>query len=444
MDWLNEIKSFPKFDIGNINPDIDIKDALKINLKYKKALENASNDSVDIAIIELRKLSVLYPEAGQISLLLACCQLWDEKVQDALKNLKRARAASLPLDLESKIGNYEQIAKAEAEKMKSKDYKSSKPKSIIPSSPAIIEATPNRWKRAKVASEREKKEIMRKLNSNQTNPTFVKEDRRFDPFKIVYIFAIIVLIVSVIAIVVFTVPKAIQSIRDSQKDSTEKLEWLLERLSREQELNPEVKRILEDFDNEFFPVNEPTITESSTESSLEPAPTPTPEPTPIPTPTPEPTASDKVREAYLMITEAQDIGRDDAKKVYELIFGAELLMEGLDENTKATGLEINKEDVSVEIDKLMRAVVNTACYSFYRDGVQHLDARRYTQAIEYFYKAYEIYPGYLDGINAYNLGKSYAGAGMAAEANEMFNFVIDNYTGTDLAGWSRARIIPED
>jgi len=440
MDWINEIKHFPKFDIRNVNPDIDSKDALKINLKYKKALDNALNDSVDIAIIELRKLSVLYPEAGQISLLLACCQVWDEKAEEALRSFKKVRAASTPLDLESKINEYEQIAKYEAEKMKSKDFISNKPKSLIPSSPAIIEATPNRWKKAKIASDREKREIMRNLNSNQSNPTFIKEDRKFDYFKIIYIFAIIVLIVSVIAIVVFTVPKAIKSIRAYQQDSAEKLEWILTRLSEEQEENPGVKKILEDFDKEFFPLPEPTITKEPTEIAPTSIITPEPTSTPEPTLTTAPTLNDKVKMASILISEANDIGRNDAKKVYELIYEAEKLLEGIDGNIKATGLEISKDDVDTGIENLMSTVVNAACYPFFRDGIYDFRADRYTQAIENFKNAYEIYPGYRDGLNAYNLGRSYELTGMVNEANEMFKFVVENYPGTDVASWAEYRI----
>lgn len=437
MDWLDEIKNFPKFDIRNIYPDIENKEASKINSKYNKALDNALNDSVDIAIIELRKLSVLYPQAGQISILLACCQIWDEKSPDALKTLKKARASTVPLDLDAKIENYEKIAALQIGKMKSGDFVSSKQKSIIPSSPAIIEATPNRWKKAKLASDREKKEIMKKLNSNQATATYVKEDRKFDPVKFIYVFAIIILIVSVISIVVFTIPKAVQSIRASQQDSAIKLEWLLERMTQEMEDSPEVKKILREFDGRFFPTPEVSATQQPAYE------TPSPTLSPEPTPTPEPTASDKVRRAALMISEAKDIGRDDAKKVYELIYQAEFLMEGIDDNTKATGLDINKEDVNVDINQLMRTVVNAACYPFYRDGVKSLEAGRYEDAIEHFLKAFEIYPGYLDGINTYNLGKAYAGAKMTKEANEAFMFVIENYPGTDLAGWSQRRIVPE-
>lgn len=441
MYWLNEINEFPKFDILEINSDIGKKDAAKVNNKYSKALKNAQSNSVDIAIIELRKLAVLYPESGQISMLLGCCRMLDHKPEEALTSFRKAQDSSMPLDLEPKLEKYIEEAKKEVTRLSSQEHREKHKKTPIPSSAAIIEATPNRWKKKKIASRKEKKEIMKRLDSGQPRDTFVKEGFGINWVKMIVVLIIALAVIGIVAILVTSIPSILNNFRKTGEDSGEKLEWLLERLEQEQTTNTAVRNILIDFESVFYPGSE-TYSSETEHTSPEYTSTPRPSPTPIPSPTPEPSVNDLVEKAAINIFEAEAVGRDDPAEVYRLIENARNKLRGIDGQARATSMDLNKEEVLIKAEQLMRTVVNAACFPLYREGTDKMEEGRYLEAIDILYRAYEIYPGYLDGINTYNLGKSYAGAGMAEEANEMFQFVIDNYPGTDLAGWAQARKIP--
>jgi tetratricopeptide (TPR) repeat protein len=436
MDWLQEINGFPGFDLNVVSTHIYEDERQKANAKYNKALKNARNDSVDIAIIELRKLSVLYPEAGQITSLLGCCQMLDQKPEDAIKSFKRAQASILPLDLEIKIEDYLQEAKKTLEqKMTSVSFGQAGKYPIRPVSP-IVEAKSSRWKKTRVASKREQREVMKQLSGAQKDETMIRQPRFINWMKVWIALGIVLVITGLIVAISIYIPRLIRSVRNTEMNASEKLEWLLNRLTSESEQESAVRRILDEYDLHFYPdasISDPNA--SKDPYSTEPTKT-------LPTPSPVPTVNDIVLLAALDIGQAEAIGSDNPKRVYELIVSAREYLEGIDENAVAKGMDITAEEISIKTVQLERSVVNTACYHFYSQGRAAFNEQKYRDAISYHEQAFEINPYYLDGGNVYNLGKAYAEAGEQEKANEAFEFAIEHYPGTELAGWAAARIKP--
>jgi tetratricopeptide (TPR) repeat protein len=452
MDWLGEIGRFPSFDLRTISPDVPSKEALIANSKYYKALKNAQNDSVDIAIIELRKLYVLYPEAGQMALLLGCCQAYEERYEDALRSFTKASRNNLPLDIVSRINNYSEFIKKEIEARLAAPVHKNKPRNPALANPEIAEKSrSSRWKNHKVASEKEKREVMNGMNSKRVSETFVTDKMQINWLKVGIVSIIAILAVVLIYVLAVTVPNAVKSYKIKNISAETKLEWLLNELNSKDGKDSEISDILKSYDAKFYPT--PKITETAKSEPNSNAGTITPKPTPTKAVSP---VADKVQLAATKINEAQSIAKSNPKTVYTLIKAATEILNGVDENAAATTLPINAGEVLTKAENLMKSVVNPACYYYYSKAKATINnalsakptpepavmKTKYAEAIDLFVKAYDIYPGYLDGGNAYNLGKAYAAIGQVQNANEMFRFVVKTFPGTDVAGWAADRIKP--
>lgn len=437
MDWLSEINEFPPFEIKESGLDIPAKEASQAVTKYEKALKNAQNDSLDIAIIELRKLVVLYPEMGQAAILLGCCQMQENQPQEALKNFRKASLATLPVTFATKLESYTKEARNVIEQqMVNPEHKTNKLRYPIESAPEIIDAaTSSTRRKVKVASEREKKEVLLGASAPKVKETFIDERISINWVK-VGIAAIAVLLATGIGVLVFTyVPRLVNNINKSGNVAETKLEWLLDRLNEKSGENSEIGQILKDYDGTFYPTTAPTQTTGTPTPTLAPV-------TKAPTVTGTPSGSDKIVIANEALTQAEKLGKTDPKKVMELITKATESLQGIDENTTAEGIADNAGSLMSKANLLIKNVVNAACYPYYRDGKAKMDAKAYSAAAALFKQAYDIYPGYLDGGNAYNLGKAYASAGQTVEANRYFQYVVDHYPGSGVAGWAAARIKP--
>ncbi|MHB8962277.1 MAG: tetratricopeptide repeat protein [Saccharofermentanales bacterium] len=430
MDWLTEISEFPGFDMSVDSHYASDKDVHKAVSKYDKALKNALNDSLDIAIIELRKLAVLYPEAGQVNVLLGCCQALEGRFGEALRNLEKARLKDLPSPLNFKIDKYIKEAAKMAGEVSAAGSQSAKQQRPAPD---IITAKASRWKSRRIAGSKEKREIIQKLNTPHISETFVNEGIEINWVKIAIVVFSLAVIGAVIALSAVYFPKIADSLRNEDK-AGDKLEWLLSELDGMKTSNSGIEQILKEYEEKFYPA-----ASGSSLSEGSGAPTPTEEL--LPTPTPEPTVGDILIEAQNKMVEAESIGRDDPKKVMELILSVRDSLEGIDENTTAEGLTVNVGDILEKAFNLEKGVVNAACYTYYRDGKAKMADKRYAEAVEAFKSAYDINPSYLDGGNAYNLGKAYAALGETVLANACFQYVVDTFPGTDYAGWASYRIV---
>lgn len=435
MDWLGEIGKLPPLDLNESGLDISAKEAGQAIAKYDKALKNAQNDSLDIAIIELRKLVVLYPEMGQAAILLGCCQMQEDKPGEALKNFRKASLADIPMELSTSLNTYiEEAQNARDLQLTNPEIKNNKTRYPIESIPEIIVASNGKWKKMKIASSREKREVMNSQSSPRVKETFVNEHMDINWVKVGIMTIVLLLVLGIGSLLYIYIPKAVAGIRAGGKTDS-KLEWLLTQLNEKSSKNADIEKILEEYDGTFYPTPETSQEASSHSNSAITA-------APTISPSTAPTDSDKIVLAAHAIEQAQQIGKSDPKQVMTLITQATTALQGVDEKATAPELDINAGEIMTEISQLMKNVVNAACFPYYRDGKAKMQTRDYSEAITLFQKAYDINPDYIDGGNAYNLGKAYAAAGHVADANKYFQYVIDTFPGSDFAGWASGRIKP--
>ena len=438
MDWLGEINDFPSFEMKESGLDVAAKEANMAVSKYEKALKNAQNDSLDIAIIELRKLVVLYPEMGQAAILLGCCQMQENQFQNGLRNFNKASLANLPMKFATRLDSYIKEAQnvIDIQALNPK-HKISKTRYPIESAPEIITASPNNWKKVKVASDKEKMDFMRSGSSPQVKETFVNEKMDINWVKIGIVTTCAIVILGIGTLLYIYIPKAVQSFMNSDEKTETKLEWLLTRLNEKIKTDSSIEGILKDYDGTFYPTTAPTQQETSQNISQDQSLTPTP---PVATPTGETTDNDKIILAADSIAQAELLGQTNPRQVMVLITTATEALQGINESATAPGLKVNVGEILAKASLLVKNVVNAACYPYYRDAKVKVEQKAYQEAIVLFQKAYDINPDYLDGGNAYNLGKAYSLAGQTANANKYFQYVVDNFPGTETAGWASSRI----
>ncbi len=437
MDWILEISEFPQLELpvdSNFASERDITKALQ---KYNKAVMNAINDSVDIAVIELRKLAVLYPSTGQINALLGCCQMMESRFDEAKRNFERALIKDLPAGMHDKVVEYIQEAGIEKEKAAEEQLKAVRQsQQAVRPVPEIIAASAGNWKNRKMASEKEKREVIQKLNSSNVAETFINDRIEINWPKIFIVTFILMITIGIISIGVIFIPKLINAARENSNETNEKLEWLLTELEKGKASDPLIEEILKRFDDEFYPavsvISSSDVSASESSTEIEPS----------PSPSPEPTLSDLIVDSYDKAKEAEKIGRSDPAQVMKLINEVRDALEGIDDNVTAEDLQVNVGDILQIVYQLEKSVVNAACYPYYRDGKASAEAKDFAAAAGSFKKAYDINPDYLDGGNTYNLAKAYAAMGQQETANTYFQYVVDTFPGTDYAGWSAARIKP--
>lgn len=435
MNWILEIEKFPQLKLNTGSSFATSKEINNVIQKYDKALNNALNDSVDIAIIELRKLSVLYPDSGQIKVLLGACQMMEGRYKEALLNFEKASTTDLPKGMSVQVNTYTEEAKGLIADYQQQKHASVPTSKTIPI-PQIIEATPTRRKKRKMATNKEKKEIATFMSSGgEVRETFVNEGRNINWIKILLGIAITAAIISVLIFAVIYLPDVINASREKRSNNAEKLDWILTKLEDEKE-DPKIKDILKEYDIKFYP---PVTIPISSNSSILPTPT---QAQTSPSPSPKPTTGDIIIKAYENIKKAEEIGREDPTKVMTIIMEVVNKLEGIDENTTTEDLQVNVGDILQKAYQLEKSVVNSACYPYYKEGKSKLDNKQYLAAAEAFKKAYDINPNYLDGGNTYNLAKAYASAGQRQKANEYFQYIIDTFPESDYATWSSSRIVP--
>lgn len=434
MDWLLEISEFPGFDLSVDSHYASDKDVFKAVSKYEKALKNALNDSLDIAIIELRKLAVLYPEAGQVNALLGCCQILEGRYGEALRSLEKARLKDLPSPLNFKIDRYIKEATKLITDIPDSGVKRSPAAKQQHPAPEIITAKASRWKSRKLAGKKEKSELIQKLNTPHIAETFINEGIDVNWVKVAMAASVVVIIGGIVALGIYYFPKIADSLSNEGR-AADKLEWLLTELDGLKTSNSRIDQLLKDYEEKFYP--------PASNSGLSEGPG-TATPTTVaasPSPSPEPTVGDIIIEANNKVSEAESTGRTDPKKVMQLILAVRESLEGIDEKTTTEGLTVNVGDILKKAFDLEKSVVNAACYTYYRDGKSKMGAKKYAEAAQAFQSAYEINANYLDGGNAYNLGKAYSAMGETKLANTYFQYVVDTFPGTDYASWASYRIV---
>lgn len=278
MDWIEAAKSIPP---------IEGRDLLRFSLtgeeqesvlkQYNKSLQNAASDSADIASITLRKLLTRFPDWGEAALLYGICLAIDGKMTRAFAGFQHA----LDVGLRSEKMTYlAQVCAREAnaaQKVRSQVPENNNPamnliSSVLPkSNPLIQEENQIRPRahmqapilmkasrhptRAKLATDRERRELMMKSTSsngelpddeiNVSIPKTPAEKLRIA----IFVFAALLLLTCLYFLISLWIIPSVGKMNERNRDS-ERLDFLTRSLY-EKNADPEISEILSQYESQF-------------------------------------------------------------------------------------------------------------------------------------------------------------------------------------------------
>lgn len=456
MDWQALIEQFTTLsreDVMLFAPPRDMEQALNI---YNRAIFNISSDSMDIALIALRKLAATYPMFPQASLLLSFCQAKAGQYDEALENLDHALLAGLPPDLHQ-LAQDSQASMIQERKQQQQNNAaasaSASPFAAIKprrkSNSGVLEKTDRRSK-VRMASEKERQSVIRRGEFPTEVETNVKTGR--DPVEILRIALPIAAGLLLAAFLVFAGIRWLPGLFDKNgQDNTAeaRLAWLINRLDGLAGKNSEIGQLLEDYRAEFEP--QPSDTTSPTTAATTAAtggttgetaettlPTTT-APTTSATTTADPSIA-SLQEASLLYDQAAAIRPTDVLAAADYLLTARTILADIPESTVAPDVTVDAGTLRASVEDLISSIAGKAAEKFRLLGKADFDQENYESALEYFLKAYQLNPRTYGGGVAYYCGRCYQLLGDYASAKPYYDFVVKSFAGRDIADYAANRL----
>lgn len=260
--------------------------------QFNKALRNANSYSADVAAIAIRKLLTRFPDWGEAALLYGVCLAMDGKFGRAQASFEHALSVGLRSEEMTYLTQVCLRDAAEEWEMKShKEVEESPAKALISSvlprtSPLIQEEgqirprnhmqapilmkAPRRPSRAKLASDRERRELlMQSTSSNgelpddEINVSIPKTPAEKLRIALICTGAVVLIVCLYFLLKVWIIPE-IMKIRSSLDDG-KRLEYLSGALYENKE-DPEIKSIIEQYESVFPESGDSTESTESTEA----------------------------------------------------------------------------------------------------------------------------------------------------------------------------------
>ena len=459
MNWqalIDQFTTLSREDVMLFAPPRDMDQALNI---YNRAIFNISNDSMDIALIALRKLAATYPMFPQASLLLSFCQANAGQYDDSVENLEHALLAGLPPDLhqlaqDSKASmiqeRNQQRQSVAAAVASASPFAAIKPRRK--SNSGVLEKTDRRSK-VRMASEKERQSVIRRGEFPTEVETNIKSSR--DPIEVLRIALPIAAGLLLAAFLVFAGIRWLPGLfnRNAQDSAAaSRLSWLMTRLENLAGRNSEIDQLLKDYQDEFeaqtVETTPPTTaataetTAGTTAMTATTAETTLPATT-VPTTSATTTANPAIaslQEASLLYDQAVAIRPTDVLAAADDLLAARSLLANVPESTVAPGVDVDAGTLGDKVEDLISDIAGKAAEKFRLLGTADFNQDLYESALEYFLKAYQLNPRTYGGGVAYYCGHCYQELGDYAAAKPYFEFVVTNFAGRDIAVYAANRL----
>lgn len=495
MDWTAQIARFEPLTRDRTAAFASPRDVEQAIGSYNKALFNLVHDSQDIALIALRKLVATYPAFAQPFFLYACClaerssgspEVWlgliDQAIQiglpedlhqDALycqfdlqEDLKR-QSAVLPGAPAGQGGTSNPALRASAKK---------KIRARVPAS-SVLERT-GRSGKVKMASEKERQDVIRRGEFPQDEETHVV-DRR-EPAELIRkalpIVAGVLIVATLVLAAVRWLPKTRLFAGNREPSASERLDWLLARLEPLAGDEQTIADLLDEYRTKYQPslspdettsamngttasesttaansgettvptestsMTEPTSEASATTTLVQPTKATTtaaPITTPVPTVNPAATALLDAWDAYV---EAKNVQSEDVLAAAEKLLTARSLLTDIPSTTTAEGLDRDAGSLSSLVESRIDDLANNASKGFRLLAEAAFNNKQYEAALVPYLKAWQIKPDAYGGGVAYYCGRCYQLLGDYAAARPFYEYVVDAFTGRDIARSAAGRL----
>jgi tetratricopeptide (TPR) repeat protein len=470
MNWQQVTQSFlplSREQTSDFAPPREIELAI---VAYNRAIRNLNQDSADIALIALRKLASDYPAFMEASLLYGCCLAQTGHFTEAREQLIRTgKHTELPADIEDATKAAlqavdEDIAKQSAQIASGKTVlERIAPEQSARPAATVLEKT-GRHARVRMASDRERRDVIRRGEMQQEEETHVIMGRStIDIFRIALpVTGILVLIL----LVVFLVTQVLPNIRPVVKKASadERLSFLLLQIEKNAKSDAEWAAILADYKARFDPTPTPGLTmattaatsgqtSSSTESTFESTTTAsTTALTSETTPQLEPTATASVS---ILATTANEAILLSANSIYreaitvkdtDTVTAAEKLLLAINQlqtvpaATSVAGLTENAGALLITVKTQFDLINKTAAESLRLLAEPFFNQGQYQNALNYYLRAYNLYPASYGGGVAYYSGRCYQLLNQPAKAKPFYDYVVAAFAGKSIAASAASRL----
>ncbi|MEA4889818.1 MAG: hypothetical protein VB070_10185 [Clostridiaceae bacterium] len=484
MDWsrqINHFTSITRDDVPAFAPSREMEQAIGI---YNKALYNLDHESQDIALIALRKLVSSYPGFPQPAFLLGCLQAQAGLTEEAADMVGQAVSAGLPDDMQqdalfcqselleqqerinrqSEINgghgghaghlNHEREMQNETERLTA---------ARLPVQAAGVLEKSRRRKKVKIASERERQDVLRRSEFPEEEETRVVMHR--EPVEYLRIILPIIagglLLITLIIAGIRWLPQTGWFQGSTQKTADVRLEWLMTRLRSLSGNDAAVADLMNEYQAQFEPSPTPAAlpTESQTAAvpsgtAASPSPAETSEPdetgagttattlvetTAVPTATVD-AAVQSLLAAADHYNQAVDLKDSDIMAAADHLLAARELLAGIPASTTAESVSGDAAATSQAVETLIGDIAVKAAEQNRLKGQNAFSSEDYTTALSYYLKAYQIYPRAYGGGVAYYCGRCNQLLGNKEEAKKYYDFVIAEFGGRDIAGNAERRL----
>ncbi len=493
MDWQKEIERFGHLSpsgTGMFAPPREMEQAIAT---YNKAVDLLGLDSFDIALIALKRLAASYPMFAQAAMLLGCCQMLLGLYADAAEHFDHARLLDMLHDEHELAEQYltearkqqelqEQLliqeqrnGRTEKSKGRSRAGKIGKKKqealeqiiperdipaqaiSSIPSTGAPILQPTGRKQRVRMASEKEKQDVIRRSEFPEEQETHIVYDKDiFDYLRKIIPVGLIVLAVAALIWGGVLLVDFISS-RDDGPDAQDRLEWLEARLGDMADDNDDVLALLQDYNGFINPPDKDSTaagqnpTESTSVAETTTIETTTEVTTTVTTETTisqEEMDRQKLELAFDKYSEAFELQNNDSVEAATILQELKINIADIPDETNFTTEAPDAEDEATissaqlksDVDSLFSTVAVRAADSLRLSGRALFDQSDFETALEDYLLAFSFDPGNYRGNVAYYCGRCYQELERFDEAKPYFEYVVENFPSSELAGYAANRI----
>ncbi len=493
MDWQKEIERFGHLSpagTGMFAPPREMEQAIAT---YNKAVDLLGLDSFDIALIALKRLAASYPMFAQAAMLLGCCQMLMGQFAEASEHFDHARLLDMLHDEHELAEQYLNEARKQQELQEQlliqeqRNGRSDKSKgrsragiigkkkqdeleqiiperdipaqaiSSIPSTGAPILQPTGRKQRVRMASEKEKQDVIRRAEFPEEEETHIVFDKDiFDYLRKIIPIGLIVLAAAALIWGGVVLADFISS-RNDGPDAQDRLEWLETRLGDMADDNDDVLALLQDYNSFINPPDteassvdqKPTETTSVEETTTaEPATEVTTTAATESTISQEEMDKQKLELAFSKYSEAFELQNNDAVEAAKILQELKINIADIPDETNFTTeapaaedeATISSAQLKSDVDSLFSTVAVRAADSLRLSGRALFDQSDYETALEDYLLAFSLDPNNFRGNVAYYCGRCYQELERFDEAKPYFEYVVENFPNSELAGYAANRI----
>ncbi|MGI6325685.1 MAG: tetratricopeptide repeat protein [Saccharofermentanales bacterium] len=464
MDWHKLIRHFKPLtnaDVSSFAPAGDVSRALNT---YNRALTQLHGHNADIALIALRKLAASYPDFTQSGLLYGLVLASMGRTEQARHQILKTIGTGLTPDWQE-MAEHALAKLNDSSQVLSEGSDGGSPGAVEGQSAAprmstmapVLEKTGRRSK-MRMASAREREDVIRQGEYAQDDETHVKMRREPAEYLRVALPVLAILLVAglLIFFVVGFIAKSNET-RRMQQEATARLDWLLSQLASRADQDEAIGRLLADYEKNFAtedttasslsPTTEPPVTpaestgEAPPETSRQTESTTTAATTTIPTTAPtQPIDQQALLEADDLYRQAVAQADGDVLSAGNLLLEARSLLAEIPGETAAPGVQTDATGLSRQVETLIGQIAKKAAEANRKLGMNLFNDKVYEEALDYFLTGYALYPRAYGGGVAYYCGLCYQMLGDFAAAKPYYEFVISQYPDRDIAGYARNRL----